>query len=63
MSPEALPPIETVEDVFDLLETELSLLVEHLVSSFPEQVEDPVTEHFDNVGVSQTQLDETYADR
>lgn len=27
------------------------------------RVEDRVTEHFDNIGVSQTQLDETYTDR
>jgi len=39
MSTEALPPVETVEDVFNLLETELLLLANHLDSSFFEKFE------------------------
>jgi hypothetical protein len=34
---QALPPVETVEDVFNLLETEITLLGEYLDPSFLEQ--------------------------
>ena len=37
MSTQALPPVETVEDVFNLLETEITLLGEYLDPSFFEQ--------------------------
>jgi hypothetical protein len=37
MSTQALPPVETVEDVFNLLETEITLLGEYLDRSFLEQ--------------------------
>ena len=37
MSTQALPPVETVEDVFKLLETEITLLGEYLDPSFFEQ--------------------------
>ncbi len=39
MSTQALPPVDTVENVFNLLETEITLLGEHLDSSFLEQFE------------------------
>jgi hypothetical protein len=39
MSSKALPPVDTVEDVFNLLETEITLLGEHLDPSFLEQFE------------------------
>jgi hypothetical protein len=34
MSTQALPPVETVEDVFNLLETEITLLDEYLDPSW-----------------------------
>jgi len=39
MSTQALPSVDTVEDVFNLLETEISLLGEHLDPTFLEQFE------------------------
>ena len=39
MSSKALPPVDTVEDVFNLLETEIILLGEYLDPSFLEQFE------------------------
>lgn len=39
MPSKTLPSVETVEDVFNLLETELALLKKYLNSSFLEQFE------------------------